>query len=613
MSGTSTSGLPVTSAELTLTDDDAAPEITIAAVQPSVTEASDATADFVVLLSAPSEKTVSVTYSTREETAKALYDFIGQADVLLTFDPGVVEMTIQIALVNDELYEVLPEQFAVQLFLPRNATLVEGNTFAIGTIADDDPEPTLSIADAGVRENEGTITFAVTLSPASGGLVLVDYATEDVTAIGGAESEGADYASVPRGRLVFRPGVTQQTLTVDVFDDELADGTETFTIRLSMAVGAALDVVDDSAQGTIMDDDALTVSVSTSREVTEGNNATFEVEVTGGRSTAAVEVTYEVSGTATSGTDYTAPLGMLTIGVGEPNGTITIDTLVDMVVDGGETLVVTLMDARTDKGDVTAVETPAETEILDEDMVVVSVAAGSPVTEGGNATFTVSLSGAVASPVTVNWSTSDGTAMAGSDYLSDSGTVTFPAESTTPLTIEVMTSRDDLAEADETFTVTVTASGLPAGVSLGTATTTLITIIDDDMVEVSVPSALEVTEGMAATVTVSLSGAVASPVTLDWSTSDGTAAAGSDYTSGSGTVTFPAESIAPQTIEVMTSGDDLAEAAKTFTVTLTQGIGSAGGGESGDGHDHPHHHRRRHAWGDGGTDVGDSDRRRWER
>ena len=517
-----TSALPVMSAELELTDDDAAPEITIAAVLPSVIEASDATADFVVRLSAPSEKTVSVTYSTREGTAKALYDFIGQADVLLTFDPGEDEKTIRIALVNDDLYEVLPEQFTVQLFLPRNATLVEGNTFAIGTIADDDPEPTLSIADAGVRENEGPITFTVTLSLASGGHVLVDYATEGATAIGGAESEGADYASVPRGRLVFRPGVTQQTLTVDVFDDELAEGTETFTIRLSMAVGAALDVVDDSAQGTIMDDDALTVSVSTSREVTEGNNATFKVEVTGGRSTAAVKVTYEVSGTATSGTDYTAPLGMLTIGVGEPNGTITIDTLVDMVVDGGETLVVTLMDARTDKGDVTAVETPAETEILDEDRVVVSVAAGSPVTEGGNATFTVSLSGAVASPVTVNWSTSDGTAMAGSDYLSDSGTVTFPAESTTPLTIEVMTSRDDLAEADETFTVTVTASSLPAGVSLGTATTTL-TIIDNDMVEVSVPPELEVTEGASAMVTVSLSGAVASAVTLKWSTSDGTA------------------------------------------------------------------------------------------
>ena len=572
----SASGLPVArpSATVTVVDDDAAPEITIAAAQPQqggVTEGSGATADFVVGLSAPSGKDVSVTYSTRGGTATALDDFIGQSDVLLTFAPGEVEKTISILLVDDDLYEARPEQFTVQLFLPRNASVAEGNTFAVGTIVDDDPEPTLSIAaDAGGRGDEGPITFTVTLSEASGGPVAVFYATEDGTATGGVESEGADYESVPRGLLVFRPGDTQQTLTVDVFDDDLAEGEETFTVRLSQPLRAALDMDLDSAVGTIMDDDALTASVSASPEVTEGNAATFRVRVTGATSTAAVVVSYTVSGTAEAGSDYTAPSGTLTIGAGDPDGAIMIETLVDMVMDGGETLVVTLTDARTDKGVVTAAATPAETQILDEGTTAVSVAAGDPVTEGGDATFTVTLSGAVPAPVMVNWSTSDGTATVDdSDYAAGSGTVTFPTGTTTPQTVTVATVDDALVESDETFTVTLTALGFPAGVSLGMDPAAMGTIEDNDTAAVSVVAGAPVTEGGEATFTVMLSGAVSAPVMVNWSTSDGTATGGSDYVAGSGTVTFPTGTTTPQTLTFTTVNDTLAEADETFTVALT--------------------------------------------
>ena len=47
--------------------------------------------------------------------------------------------------------------------------------------------------------------------------------------------------------------------------------------------------------------------------VVEGNDATFTVAVAGGTSTAPVPVTYTVGGTATAGTDYTAPSGTLTL------------------------------------------------------------------------------------------------------------------------------------------------------------------------------------------------------------------------------------------------------------------------------------------------------------
>ena len=95
------------------------------------------------------------------------------------------------------------------------------------------------------------------------------------------------------------------------------------------------------------------------------------------------------------------------------------------MLDADETLAVTLTGASTTAGEVTADSSAAETTISDTGTVTVSVASDGAVTEGEQATFTVSLSGAVPSAVAVGWSTSDGTATAGDDYLAVSSTVRF--------------------------------------------------------------------------------------------------------------------------------------------------------------------------------------------
>ena len=123
---------------------------------------------------------------------------------------------------------------------------------------------------------------------------------------------------------------------------------------------------------------------------------------------------------------------------------------------------------------------PAPT-ILDVGMVTASVAAGSAaVAEGDLARFVVELTGAVASPVALVWATADGTATAGADYAAvPDGTLTFRPGAALQQVLQVATLQDDLAEADETFTVTLGGAGLPRGVALGQATAT-VTINDDD-------------------------------------------------------------------------------------------------------------------------------------
>ena len=70
-------------------------------------------------------------------------------------------------------------------------------------------------------------------------------------------------------------------------------------------------------------------------------------------------------------------------------------------------------------------------------------------------TFTVSLGGALNTPVQVSWATSDGTATAGQDYIAvTGGVVTIPANSTSA-TFTVSVTGDTTDEPDETFSVTI--------------------------------------------------------------------------------------------------------------------------------------------------------------
>ena len=110
----------------------------------------------------------------------------------------------------------------------------------------------------------------------------------------------------------------------------------------------------------------------------------------------------------------------------------------------------------------------------------VSIADAS-LTEGNSGTsnmaFTVALSKASTAPVTVYAATSNGTATAGSDYIADSGTLTFAAGETSK-TITVAVTGDTAVEPDETFTVTLSN---PTGATLARAVATG-TILNEDVV-----------------------------------------------------------------------------------------------------------------------------------
>ena len=208
--------------------------------------------------------------------------------------------------------------------------------------------------------------------------------------------------------------------------------------------------------------------------------------------------------------------------------------------------------------------------------------ANATVAEGNSGTsnlaFTVTLSKAATTPVTVNYATANGTATAGTDYTATAGTLTF-APGVVSQQVNVAVTGDTTVESAETVTVTLSNA---SGATVATATATG-TITNDDTSTAVVTSPTisvanaSVAEGNSGTTnlsfTVTLSKAATTPVTVSYATANGTATAGTDYTATAGTLTF-APGVVSQQVNVAVTGDTTVESAETVTVTLSNASGA---------------------------------------
>ncbi|NET04285.1 MAG: hypothetical protein F6K16_06050 [Symploca sp. SIO2B6] len=188
------------------------------------------------------------------------------------------------------------------------------------------------------------------------------------------------------------------------------------------------------------------------------------------------------------------------------------------------------------------------------------------------AQFKVKLSEASDKTVEVKYSTLGETAVAGKDFRGVSGQLKFDPGETEKI-VSVKLKGDRQVEADETFTLKLSQ---PKNAEIAEAEG-VATIIDDDQSSTKPLPQLSIEdfsfqEGDSGStnqqISVKLSEASNEKISLNYTTANGTAKAGSDYTATSGTLTFePGETTG--TIEVPVSGDNKVEADETFTLKLT--------------------------------------------
>ena len=523
-----------------LTIDDAAP----------VAEGNDAV--FTVTLHPPSSQVVTVEYTTEDGTADAGDDYTTIAETL-TFSPGQTTKIIRVPVLVDSTQES-SETFTVELSTPMGTTLADST--GLGTITAD-PMPGLSIGDAEPVAEGGAAVFTVTLVPASNHVVTVTYSTVDGTAVA-----DADFTPTS-GTLTFNPNQTTKTIRVPILRDTVHEPSETFTVELDDPTGTTL--ADSTGLGTIAADATPGLSIADAVNVAEGRDAVFRVTLRPATNHV-VSVTYTtMDGTAVADADYTPVTGTLRFEPRETTKTIRVPVLLDTMTEQSETFTVEL----SNPGGSTLADPIGVGTIRADPAPSLRIGDATPVAEGDEAVFTVTLTPPNEQVVTVDYTTTDGTAVADEDYSATSGTLRF-APGDTSKTIRVPTLRDAVAEPVETFTVVLSN---PSGTNV-VHDTGVGTITDEGLPGLSIADAPTVAEGGEAVFPVTLNPASSQVVTVAYATQDGTAVTDSDYTATSGTLRFePGETI--QNIQVATLRDAIAEPSESFTVELSDPVGTA--------------------------------------
>jgi hypothetical protein len=547
----------------TITNDDAAPTFTIDDVTHNEGNAGTTSYTFTITKTGSTALSSTVDYETVNGTATAPGDFTAISPTTLTFAATDTSMPVTVLVNGDAIYET-NEAFTIHLSNATNATIADAD--GTGTITNDDATPTLQFSAASytVNEGAGTVTVTVTKTGATALNATVHYATSDGTA-----TAPGDYTSTV-GDLTFAPADTSMSFTVPINNDTAFEANESFAVTLSAAGNATLGA-NNPATVTITDDDAApTVQFSAATYNVNEGAATVTVTVTKTGSTAlAATVHYATSdGSAVAPGDYGSTSGDLTFAPGETSKNVTVPITDDNVFEASENFGVIL-------------SVPGNATLGSPSTATVTIADNDPpptvqfnpatysVSEGNaSATLTVTKVGPTAVNATVHFATSDGTAMAPGDYTAASGDPTF-APNETSKEIKVSLVNDAVVENSETFMVTLSA---PSGATLGAAPSATVTIVDNDAAPqvqwTSSTYSADENSGNAALV-VRRSGIDSGTVIVHYSTSDGTAAAGSDYVATSGDLTFPPGGPPEQIVNVPLINDNIPEGTENFTVTLS--------------------------------------------
>ena len=506
----------------------------------------------------------------------------------VTIPAGSTSATITLPVIDDLLVEGTETVSLTLTGIPSGSSgvTIDGTADNDTINVLDNDAATVSIAGTTDGKEAGPVDglFTVTQTLAAAADTVLSYS------MGGSASSGVDYTALS-GSVTIPAGSTTGTIIVPVIDDLLVEGTETVTLTLtgiiSSSPGVTIDGTADSDTIDILDNDAATVSIAGTTNGNEAGpvNGLFTVTQT---LAAAVDtvLSYSVGGTASSGSDFTALSGSVTIPAGSTSGTITVPVIDDLLVEGTETVTLTLTGIISSSPGVT-IDGSADSDsidILDNDAATVSIAGTTNGNESGpvDGLFTVTQTATAATDTVLSYSLG-GSASSGSDFTPLSGSVTIAAGSTSA-TIIVPVIDDLLVEGTETVTLTLTGitSGSPGVTIDGTADNDTINILDNDAATVSIAGTTDGNEAgpLDGLFTVSQTLAAAADTVLSYSVG-GSASSGVDYTALSGSVTIAAGSTSG-TITVPVINDLLVEGTETVTITLT-GITTSSPGVTIDG------------------------------
>jgi len=322
-----------------------------------------------------------------------------------------------------------------------------------------------------VDEFAGGATITVRRRGGTTGAAQISYLTS-----GGTATPGSDYTNAV-GTLNFPQGEVEASFSVGIINDTEVEAPETVGLTLTnpAPAGAILGFQSDATLTIISDDSLIHFKTATFREnenAVSGHAIITVVRDGATNSTATVDYATQ-DGTA-GPQDYFPAAGTLTFLPGEKIKTFTVDLVNDLLVEGDETVLLSLANV-TSSGSVYLGLSSAILTIVDNDFASGLVSFSQ--TEYGvaeiqtNRVITVRRANGSTGVISVDYRTFDGSAIAGQDYISAAGTLTF-ADGETLKTFNVPVIYDSVDEGNETVFLVLTNAR--AGATIGNANATLI-------------------------------------------------------------------------------------------------------------------------------------------
>ncbi|WP_405399331.1 Calx-beta domain-containing protein [Maribacter sp. Asnod2-G09] len=499
---------------------------------------------------------------------------------------GSTSQNFSVPIGNDNVIED-DESFGVQIVSATN-TNVNAGAASKGTIINDDFAGVNVTAISGDTGEDGTTaTFNVTLDTQPTAAVSVILS-----------SNNTDEGTVPANVTIPVANWETGTLvTVTGVDDAVVDGDVSYTIVTGNVTSA------DTNYNTLNGGDVANVPVvnndndiifevtvvSTTATANENpvSNGVFTISLDENNTTGApVVVNYSIAGTATSGSDFTALSGTVSIPNNASSGVVNVVPINDTAIEDNESVILTVA-----AGTGYTIGSPnnATVFIVSDDTNVAQITASDGTAAESNGAvspgeFTVSLSvpNNTGSPIIVNYAVS-GTAVNGTDYTAISTNAVSIPNGQQDAEIDILPINDAIQEGAETVILTL-ATGTGYILGSGPTRTATVQIDDNDQATLTISNESLNEDDAAGQMIfdVVLDLAVVNGTTVTYSFADDTATGGgTDYTSTNGSLIFTGTANETKTITVPINNDAVLENTEIFTVQLglpTNNVQRAGGG-----------------------------------
>jgi hypothetical protein len=327
------------SATMAIRDDDA---VNMVSVSPNVTSFTEGgTGRFYFSRSGSTAGALDIPYSVGGTADGA--DFTALSGIA-TIPAAATGVYVDVVTTNDSVaegVETIEVTIAPDTDTPRTYGIEIGQ--ATLPLLDNDSGFTNTVAFAQssttATESGGTVSIAVnrTGSGVASSTCSVAYSVRYATATGG----GVDFL-LPAGRLDFAPGETVKNIPLELIDDVLPEGIEGVVLQLLQPSGAQIGSNGGRSAVLILDNEPRILIEALDPFATEGGD-TAQFRITRrGHTVGALSVPVSVSGTATSGSDFTALPAGVTIPSGQASATFNLTALADAANEGPETVTVTL-------------------------------------------------------------------------------------------------------------------------------------------------------------------------------------------------------------------------------------------------------------------------------